>query len=437
MSESVEVDFDSSVTAFFTHAGTSHYTAICGGNNSGKSLALKQLKVTSGRRAYMVGPQRFYHVHELATQNFSKNDYDSWESQSQSNFRRKDVNTEQNFIDLNRIVGGLKDKQRNKLFKLCGDLIGAKFTLARTDPENELSPRYIDMDGLSIAVGSTGTRLLMTLLGICMDEEFDSVIIDEPELGLSPRIQTVLVDFLSDKPRRENVFPHLKRVIVATHSHIFLDKKSIRNNFIVKRDGALISIEQVDSISKLHELQFNLLGNSLESLFLPSAFVIVEGKTDKPYLEKLIAMRHPTRKILVIESQGDVKREFKNLCNSLGDITKSPFRSRIFVVLDSVNTVGTKDKLTRMGAIPDNVVVWNSNGIEYVYPVSLMCSIFTCSPNEIERIDISGDDVSFNGVDRRKTSLSAEIVSLLDAQTVVPEELEEKLLAPLALAIGD
>ncbi len=48
--------------------------------------------------------------------------------------------------------------------------------------------RYVDMDGQNLSVGSTGTRLLMTILGLCMDPAFESILIDEPELGLGPKI---------------------------------------------------------------------------------------------------------------------------------------------------------------------------------------------------------------------------------------------------------
>ena len=39
-------------------------------------------------------------------------------------------------------------------------------------------------------------------------------------------------------------------------------------------------MEQVTTVSAFHALQFRLLGNDLESLFLPSAIVFVEGDAD-------------------------------------------------------------------------------------------------------------------------------------------------------------
>lgn len=437
MTNSKGLNFDPDLPQFLASRQTSYYTTISGGNNSGKSVLLKNMKIHLGRRAYMVGPQRFYHVFELATQRWNNQDYDQWDSSFRQNFDQEEANTEHNFIDLGRIIGGLTDKKRQKLFDLCGSLIGSKFELKRRDEDNDLSPRYIDMDGQNLAVGSTGTRLLMTLLGLCMDEEFDFILIDEPELGLSPRLQGELARFFANKNRRDEFFPHLKGIFVTTHSHIFLDKANIQNNFRIEKSGKDVHIGQIQSISDLHDLQFNMLGNSLESLFLPSAFIVCEGKTDKPYIERLVQLRFPGRRVLVLESQGDVKRVFWTLCQSLGDIYKSPFRSRTFVVLDSVHTVGTRESLIGMGIFPENVIVWDKNGIEYVYPPEIVAQIFGCGEADLSALSVSGDEISMNGVTRRKTALCAEVVATMNADTKNNQELEDKLLAPLATALGD
>lgn len=385
----------------------------------------------------MAGPQRFYHVFELSTQRWNLQDYDNWDNQFRQNFSQEDANYEQNFIDLGRILGALQDAKRNQLFELCGSLIGSKFHLKKQQDDNELSPRYVDMDGQNLSVGSTGTRLLMTLLGLCMDEQFEVILIDEPELGLSPRVQGKLAEFFADKVRRDQYFPHLKSIFVATHSHVFLDRWNISNNFTVERTGKDVTIRQVSSVAELHDVQFNMLGNTLETLFLPSAFVICEGKTDKPYIERLVQLRFPKRRVLVLEGQGDVKRVFRSLTNIVGDIHKSPFKSRTFIVLDSVHTKGTKDDLVSMGADPNNVVIWDRNGIEYLYPADIMASIFSCGTDDVQKLHISGDAVALNGIPRRKVVLSGEVIGSLKEGTLLPTELEEKLLGPLAKAIGE
>jgi predicted ATPase len=182
--------FHPDLPQFLADREAAYYTTLSGGNNSGKSVLLKNMKIHLGRRAYMAGPQRFYHVYELSTQRWNLQDYDNWDNSFRQNFNQEEANTESNFIDLGRIIGALKDAKRNRLFELCRSLIGSQFALKRREEDNDLSPRYVDMDGQNLSVGSTGTRLLMTLLGLCMDEQFDVMLIDEPELGLSPRVQS-------------------------------------------------------------------------------------------------------------------------------------------------------------------------------------------------------------------------------------------------------
>jgi predicted ATPase len=430
------VNFTPDISEFISNRRDSFYTTLSGSNNSGKSLILKNIKTVLGRPAYMAGPQRFYHVFELATQRFNTSDYDNWNHNFASQFYNEEHNFEQNTIDLGRIISALKDTKRKALFEICGSMIAANFSLQRRDQENEMSPRYVDMDGQNLAVASSGTRLLMTLIGLCLDEEFEFLLIDEPELGLSPRLQAQLSKFFSDRDQRSKYFPHLKGIFVATHSHLMLDKVNITNNFVITKSKSDVNIRKIATISDLHQLQFNMLGNSLEDLFLPVAIVICEGKTDKPFIEKVLELRHPGRRILVIESQGDVKRIFKNLCTSLGDIKKSPFRDRTFIILDSVHTQGTKAELISMGAVDDNVIIWDKNGIEYIYPPILVSQAFSCDQNQVLNMKILSDNVTIGSITLRKTELAEVIIRNLNSSTLHSPQFEEKLLKPISTSIG-
>jgi predicted ATP-dependent endonuclease of OLD family len=260
-------------------------TSIAGANNTGKSLVLKYLKQQLGRTAYLIGPNRFYHVYHFSSTLRDPNEVDQFENQFNQTFSQDQHNHEQNFFDLNRIISGLKNKRRSELFDLCGNLLNCSLAMKRVDEDNDLSVSYIDMDGQNVAVGSTGTRLLMTMLGICMDDRFSAILIDEPELGLSPKVQQSLMSFLTDPVERAKYFPHLASVFVATHSHLFLNRTDIESNFVVSKHAKNVILSQIKTIGEFHRLQFNLLGNSLEAMFLPSAIVITEGKTDAEYID--------------------------------------------------------------------------------------------------------------------------------------------------------
>ena len=292
------------------------------------------------------------------------------------------------------------------------------------------------MGGQNLSVGSTGTRLLMTILGICMDERFKFILIDEPELGLSPKVQQVFSALLRDTKMRAKYFAHLQKVILATHSHIFLDRTDIQNNFVISKLDKQISLQQVQTLNDFHRLQFNLLGNDLETMFFPSAIVIVEGQTDYAYLDRILQLRFPTNRITVTQSGGDVKRKVHALKEVFGDLSKSPIRNRLFVVVDSVHPRGLSSELQSMGVEANNIVIWDHNSIEYIYPIPLVSDIYSCAPERIHELSISGDRIMLNGIIKTKDELAKEIIKRLDSSIALPIELEDKLLIPIKSAIN-
>jgi predicted ATP-dependent endonuclease of OLD family len=100
--------------------------------------------------------------------------------------------------------------------------------------------RYIEMNGQNVSIGSTGTRLLLTILGTCLDTRFGTLLIDEPELGLGPKIQNALSRFFQDAEEREKYFPHIDEIYIATHSGLFLSRSDIRDNFYMYQRKATL-----------------------------------------------------------------------------------------------------------------------------------------------------------------------------------------------------
>lgn len=431
-----EIVFIPAIPDIIQQTSNSFFTCLTGSNNTGKSLVLKWLKLSLSKEAYLIGTNRFYHVHLFSSGIRDEREIDQFEQQFESQFYNEEYNHEQNFLDLNRVIINLSDERRKILFELCGKLIGAKFQLKKIDENNEMSPRYIDMDGQSLSVSSTGTRLLMTILGICMDDRFGIILIDEPELGLSPRVQRELANFFTNKKEREQIFPHLKQVIVATHSQHFLNGGEMSANYVVSKKENTISIDQIKNLSHFHRVQFNLLGNSLEALSFPSAILIVEGKTDLLYIQRLIQLKFPNHRITIV-SDSDVKRKVNDLKTTLGgDLAKSPYHDRLFVVVDSVHQVGLDNQsLIKLGMNPSNLIVWNKNGIEYLYPPSILAAIFSCSPQELEKINVADDRITLNEITKTKNELALEVVGRMQHDTPLPAEITDKLLQRVAKAI--
>ena len=117
---------------------------------------------------------------------------------------------------------------------------------------------------------------------------------------MSPRIQAALARFLYDQGQRQQFCPHLRQIHIATHSHLFLDRGIFSNNHIVAKARNVVSISQVGSVGDFHQLQFNMLGNELESMFLPSAIVIVEGDSNATFMNKVVQMHIPNRRVAIV-----------------------------------------------------------------------------------------------------------------------------------------
>jgi metal-sulfur cluster biosynthetic enzyme len=148
-----------------------------------------------------------------------------------------------------------------------------------------------------------------------------------------------------------------------------------------------------------------------------------------------MGVRFPNNKISVNSSGGDPKRRIQGLKDAFGDLSRSPLRSRIFVVLDSVHQAGLARELVDMGLLAENVIIWDRNGIEYVYPETLLCTIFGCPKARLAELQIRDDIVSLNGIERKKNELKTEILAKLTENTELPQEVENKLIDRIRNAI--
>jgi len=340
------------------------------------------------------------------------------------NFYTDRQNSENNSLQLQEIIIGLKDIQRDLLFNTLGELLGSNISLKRTDNENTFSPFYVDIDGENLRYSSTGTRLLITILGTMLNDHFSVLLIDEPEIGLSPKNQLALTKVLYDEKLRSSFCPHLKQIFTATHSHLFLDRRVLSNNHLLSKRGHSINIEQVNSIGDLHKLQFDMLGNELETLFLPTAIVMVEGDSDVIFMTKIIQLHLPDKKISIIRAKGDgeIQNKLHVIREAFGDLQLSPYHNRILIALDQIHSLKI-ERIKSQGINKDNIFVWSRNGIEYFYPQELVAKGFRCSSNDVDRICLENDPIEYNGIRRTKKELAEYIARELSLENHLNEEL--------------
>lgn len=412
----------------------SEYSVLVGRNNCGKSFILKTLTHEVGNSASYLGPARYQNFNLLGYFTPSRDR----KSQRYQNFLNQWRNEQQNIdnspVNLQQAIAELSDAQRDNLRSIVRMLLGVEMEFLYTVPANSMSQKYIATNGHNLSFSSSGFRLITTLVTSLLDEDYSTFLVDEPELGISPEAQGVLADFLFDREHRARYFPHIKTLILATHSTIFLDRRHLQNNYVVEKRGDAICIRPVETQAAFNRIHFFLLGNRFETLYLPALIVVVEGKTDQSFVQKVLSLRYPAAQFSVINATSDSRiREVIHMARSLlSDIQKSPYRDRILVVLDSTHGASLVDSLASMGLPRENIVVWSRNGIEYLYPPSLLDHVFGHGGD----VSIDGDHVKRNGLSYSKAELSDKVTGLLSADTPLASEFQTKFMDIVAARLG-
>ncbi len=410
--------------------GKGGLAVLTGGNNSGKSAYLKT--TIENLNMLYVGINRFYSFHYINVQQNPEQELQQLYQNHRQQKQQEYSNFEQSFFSPMSAITRLKDKQRSLLFSTFSELFGQAASVASEDPLNEFANRYVSIDGDSLSVTSSGTRLFLGILAALMDDRFSTVAIDEPELGLSPPLQRRLADIIiGARPLKEKLFPHKPNILLSTHSHHFLDKARPSNNWVVEREGNNITARQCSGLAELHDIQFRLLGNDLGSLFLPDVVYFVEGETDKKYLEKVISLHYPKLRVAALACSGEIASRLHSWAVSLGDMATSPYRLRTFVVVDKVKQAGIERACINASLPNENRIDWQHNGIEYYYPRRHLEDIFRADIPNVEDLKVSQDHVSMGETTYTKTELGRMVCERLSKDDDFPAEFTEKLLSPL------
>lgn len=410
------------------------YAVLVGRNNCGKSFLLKSLTQQWGQSTSYLGPARYQNFNLLGYYTPNRNRRDERWRQFMQQWQQQQQNIDNSPVNLQQAIAELSDSQRASLIEIVDLLLGVKLEIRQTVEGNSMSQRYISCDGHNISYTSSGFRLIATLVTSLLDSEYDTFLIDEPELGISPEAQGILADFLFDRQHRAKYFPHVRTLVFATHSTVFLDRNHVSNNHVVTKRADTISVKPVATQSEFNRVHFFLLGNRFETLYLPSAIILVEGKTDHRFIERVCAVRFPNAQLSVIPANSDARiKEVLSVARGLlADIQRSPYRDRIFVVLDSVHSAGLPAQLEQMGLQPENIVTWPKNGIEYYYPPAVLDKIFGAGGD----LQIAGDRVSRNALTYSKNELVEKVAALTEQSTVLNPEFETLFISKVAERVG-
>ena len=425
-----DLAFSPSINEIVPREPVGSLTIFTGGNNSGKSAYLK--KVIEDPSKLYLGVNRFYTFHYLALKQDNSQEPAQWyDNMKQQAANQHYGNFENTFFNFASAIPALNDKKRKVLFDVFEEMFGLPISVHLEEPDNEFSNRYISVEGDSLGVTSSGTRLFLGLLAALMDTRFSTVAIDEPELGLAPSLQRKFADIVVRGYRKDELLPHNPNILLSTHSHLFLDRVNPANNRVVSKSGNLITSVACSGFSELHDIQFRLLGNDLSELFLPEVVMFVEGETDKLFLEKVITLHCPKVRVAVQQCGGEIATRLSYWAQSLGDMQLSPYRNRTLVIIDKVKQAGIERACDTAGLPQQSRIEWIENGIEYYYPDDLISETYRKPGLSARELIIDHDDVSYDGISYKKMTLCRMVCERMNIGTPINEEVKAKLLAPL------
>src|SRR5260370_27634827 len=161
-------------------------------------------------------------------------------------------------------------------------------------------PQEIKFEDVQVAVQGSGLRSIFAILAALTDDHLKLLLIDEPEQSLEAGGQKSLSNLFYTVSREQG-----KQIIVTTHSHLFLNRKEFASNYAVTKANGQVSIKQMVSEAELYDITLNMLGSSVEDLFFPNNFLIVEGSTDQLIIDKVVELKGIDKnKIKVVSASG-------------------------------------------------------------------------------------------------------------------------------------
>src|SRR5919197_3957574 len=170
-------------------------------------------------------------------------------------------------------------------------------------------PQQIEFDAVVVHRQGSGLRSLLPILAAITDRGLVALLIDEPEVSLEPRLQKALRDLLVEATNDS------RSIVVATHSHLFINRQVVESTQIVGRTEGRTTVETVSSREELYDLTFDMLGSSTEDLFF-------RGTTSS---SRALPTKRSSRRCLSFSTF----RRRRSKCSRPAASTPSAMRSRV------------------------------------------------------------------------------------------------------------
>jgi hypothetical protein len=277
------------------------------------------------------------------------------------------------------------------------------------------------LENLGGFLHGSGLRALWPILAALTNEDLDLILVDEPEVGLEASLQRELKQLFIERATER------RPIVVATHSHLFLDHDRPNSVFVVRRGSS--TPERLQSIEGLADTTFQLLGNSTEDLFFPGNFLVVEGASDRRVVEKvleLIGAKAGNVKVLAARGIGEVAPAVSAIRRALVPLAQndSPYGRTVVALVDKP----PKDAdLKRLRAdLKERLVELPAPSLESYLPESLYQRAGMDKPKVLARIAVAARDKDHLELNRIKQEVSDGVAAILTKADLVliPEALD-------------
>ena len=325
-----EVPFDPLLSA---QGDTSGYYCFIGANNSGKSSVLRSIggRLAQDNENLIYIPSERTGFDEISGSSNSGHTLDS----ARSSFLAL-VNDGQILPSVwfnysktlhHAFLAKRDGQQKTELERQLKDLFDVSIVSQNAEWRN-------DEHHINILGEGSGLKSIFQICAALTSVDIDTIIIDEPELSLEASLQKKLHDAL-------NLLSESKRVIVATHSPLFLNRSTPENNFNVTIEDQTPKIVPVKDTKQLFKVMSEKFGVELNDSFLPDAIVVIEGASDEVLVKEYVRLAGIAKNIFYHRHGLDTNmtEEAKNLKTHLGVYTRGttnfyPYENKVFVLTD-------------------------------------------------------------------------------------------------------
>lgn len=269
--------------------------------------------------------------------------------------------------------------------------------------------QHIHFENVPVGFQGSGLRNLLSILASLTDSQLSVVLIDEPELSLEPDIQRVLKGILVEASRS-------KRILVATHSHLFLNRADPSSNLLVQSRGGIVSLNPVASEEQLYDLTFQLLGNSTEDLFFPGNFLMVEGSSDQVIVERirdLLGVPASRLKVMAAGGVGAVPSGVDAVSRILVPVVMrdSPYARKVVALIDRPPEPNPPAVGELRRVLEDRLFILDQPSVEAYIPDEIYTRIGRNKSDDIQQMEAL--KTAYTQMTAFKKELSQQIASQL------------------------